>query len=113
MAKMMHERRTGHHLQSTLAGRSVILSCNGQRTMRTCLEGAAQLQPQDLSADDFAGASWAFFSAYSMYQQGLLSHAVGLARQVRGDAQSGSLTGASSCRFRIVQSAGILSAYSL
>lgn len=68
-------------LKGGATGRSVILSCNGQRTMRTCLEGAAQLQSQDLSVDDFAGASWAFFSAYSMYQEGLLSHAVGLTRQ--------------------------------
>jgi sugar/nucleoside kinase (ribokinase family) len=60
----------------------VILSCNGQRTMRTCLEGAAALTADDLSADDFAGSAWAFFSAYGLYQPGLLPRAMGLAKQV-------------------------------
>jgi hypothetical protein len=60
----------------------VILSCSGQRTMRTCLEGAAALTADDLLAADFAGAAWAFFSAYGMYQRGLLPRAICLAKQV-------------------------------
>ena len=59
----------------------MILSCNGQRTMRTCLDGAAALTAKDLSAADFAGAAWAFFSAYGLYQPGLLPRAMALARQ--------------------------------
>jgi hypothetical protein len=65
-----------------LTGRSVILSCNGQRTMRTCLDGAAALTADDLSAGDFGGAAWAFFSAYGLYQPGLLPRAMALAKQV-------------------------------
>ncbi len=65
------------------AGRSVILSCNGQRTMRTCLEGAARLLADELATADFEGAKWAFFSAYSLYGEGLLPRAFELAKQVK------------------------------
>ena len=50
--------------------------------MRTCLDGAAALTVDDLSAGDFAGAAWAFFSAYGLYQAGLLPRAMALAKQV-------------------------------
>ena len=59
------------------------MMCNGQRTMRTCLEGAARLGAADLAPQDFAGAKWAFFSGYSLYSVGLLPHAVALAAQVQ------------------------------
>ena len=38
------------------AGRSVILSCGGQRTMRTCLDGAARLTAAEVTQGDFEGA---------------------------------------------------------
>ncbi len=37
-------------------GRCVILICNGQRTMRTCLGEAARMVADDLSVQDFKGA---------------------------------------------------------
>lgn len=39
------------------AGRSVILTCGGQRTMRTCLDGAARLTAAEVTQGDFKGAS--------------------------------------------------------
>ena len=67
-------------------GRSCILSCGGQRTMRTCLAGCPRLAAEELSAADFGGgaaggARWAFLSAYCLYTPGLLERAVELARQ--------------------------------
>ena len=52
----------------THAGRCVILSCNGQRTMRTCLEDAERLSANDISEDDFQGAKWVFLSGYILYR---------------------------------------------
>ena len=43
--------------------RSCILSCGGQRTMRTCMAGCPRLGPQELRQDHFEGAAWAFLSA--------------------------------------------------
>ena len=67
-------------------GRSCILSCGGQRTMRTCLAGFPRLAAEELSEADFAGGPaggprWAFLSAYCLYNPGLLERAVALARQ--------------------------------
>jgi hypothetical protein len=44
-------------------GRSCILSCGGQRTMRTCLSGCPRINPDELRADDFRGVPWVFLSA--------------------------------------------------
>ena len=44
------------------------LSCNGQRTMRTCLEDAERLSANDISEDDFQGAKWVFLSGYILYR---------------------------------------------
>ena len=44
-------------------GRCCILSCHGQRTMRTCLEGCPRLAPEEVTAADFKGLQWAFLSA--------------------------------------------------
>ena len=60
--------------------RSCILSCGGQRTMRTCLAGSPALSADELSPADFAGVQWAYLSAYCCYQPGLLERAVELAR---------------------------------
>ena len=43
--------------------RSCILSCGGQRTMRTCMTGCPRLEPEELRLEDFEGAAWAFLSA--------------------------------------------------
>lgn len=64
------------------AGRCVVLSCKGQRTMRTCTEGAAKLGKELLSSGDMAGAKWAFFSCYCLYSPGLLAFAIQAAKQV-------------------------------
>jgi hypothetical protein len=50
--------------------------------MRTCIDGAARLQKDQLATDDFRGAKWAFFSAYILYSEGLLPRAVELAAAV-------------------------------
>lgn len=49
-------------------GRSVILTCNGQRTMRTCLDPAVYQRAEELRHEHFAGAQWAYLSSYSLYK---------------------------------------------
>lgn len=44
-------------------GRSCILSCGGQRTMRTCLDECPRMGPEELQPEDFEGVQWAFLSA--------------------------------------------------
>ena len=53
------------------AGRCVILSCNGQRTMRTCVDTAERLSVDDISSSDFQGCKWVFLSGYILYRQDL------------------------------------------
>ncbi|KAL4854982.1 ADP-dependent ribose-1-phosphate kinase [Chlorella vulgaris] len=60
-------------------GRSCILSCGGQRTMRTCLSGCPRINPDELRADDFRGVPWVFLSAYCLYTPNLLERALELA----------------------------------
>lgn len=60
-------------------GRCCILSCQGERTMRTCLDGAARLEPEELSLTDFAGAKYVFLSSYCFYTPMLLERALELA----------------------------------
>lgn len=60
-------------------GRCCIVSCEGQRTMRTCLDGAARLQPEELKAEEFQGIKWVYLSGYCFYTPGLLERAVDLA----------------------------------
>lgn len=43
-------------------GRCVILSCNGERTMRTCMDDAARLSIDDLDVKDFSGCRFFFLS---------------------------------------------------
>lgn len=69
---------TGFHIgfrgsvSSGHAGRCVILSCNGQRTMRTCLAGAERLSAEDIAMDDFQ-AKWVFLSGYILYRHATTS----------------------------------------
>ena len=51
-------------------GRCVILSFQGQRTMRTSMAGCPRLAPAELTAADFAGVKYAFLSAYVLYNEG-------------------------------------------
>lgn len=44
-------------------GRCCILTCEGQRTMRTCMQDAARLQKEEVIEGDFANAAWAYLSA--------------------------------------------------
>ncbi|KAL4458429.1 hypothetical protein ABPG75_013294 [Micractinium tetrahymenae] len=62
-------------------GRSCILSCGGQRTMRTCFDGCPRLEPSELRPESFDGVQWAFLSAYCLYAPNLLERSVELARQ--------------------------------
>lgn len=60
-------RRAGVDVERVIAkegttGRCCILTCEGQRTMRTCLDAAARLEPEELTLEDFAGAKFAFLS---------------------------------------------------
>lgn len=55
------------------AGRCVILSCNGQRTMRTCLDTAERLSVDDISESDFEGAKWVFLSGYILYRYAVIA----------------------------------------
>ena len=65
------------------AGRCVILICNGQRTMRTCLGEAARMVADDLSVQDFNGAKWLLLSGYCFYGKHLLQRAIELAAEAR------------------------------
>lgn len=62
-------------------GRCCILSCQGQRTMRTCLDGAARLDATELNLSDFAGSKYVFLSGYCAYNTGLLEKVIDLARE--------------------------------
>ena len=52
----------------------------GQRTMRTAMAGAARLEAREVVPAAFAGASWAFVSAYALYVPGVLEATVDAAR---------------------------------
>ncbi|KAK9805408.1 hypothetical protein WJX73_002177 [Symbiochloris irregularis] len=60
-------------------GRCVILSCNGQRTMRTCFPDSSRFGSV-LQPGDFDGAKWVYLSSYCLYRPGLLKEAVQMAR---------------------------------
>lgn len=69
-------------------GRCTILSCNGQRTMRTCLTGCAKLTPEELQLGDYAsgGARYAFLNACKWRShscQGRVPAEVGITRSAR------------------------------
>ena len=60
-------------------GRCCILSTDdGQRTMRTCFDGAACLSADELNVSQFC-STYVFLSGYSLYNPGLLERAVDLA----------------------------------
>ncbi|KAG2444920.1 hypothetical protein HXX76_001656 [Chlamydomonas incerta] len=63
-------------------GRSAILTCDGERTMRTYTDPKVTTRPGDLVPADFSGCDWVFLSCYSLYSEGLLPRAVQLANQV-------------------------------
>ncbi|KAG2496091.1 hypothetical protein HYH03_005694 [Edaphochlamys debaryana] len=63
-------------------GRSAILTCDGERTMRTYMDPQVTTRASDLSASDFSGCAWVFLSAYCLYSEGLLQRAVDLAAEV-------------------------------
>lgn len=63
-------------------GRCCILSCEGQRTMRTCLDNTARLDPSELEVSHFAGSKYVFLSGYMLYNKGLLERCVDLAQAV-------------------------------
>ncbi|KAF5827923.1 Ribokinase-like protein [Dunaliella salina] len=65
-------------------GQCVIVSCDGQRTMRTCIHPEGRLHPHDLVQEQFqkrAEVAWVFTSAYTLYTDGLLQTIVGHACQ--------------------------------
>lgn len=61
----------------------MILICNGQRTMRTCLGEAARMVADDLSVQDFSGAKWLLLSGYCFYGKQLLQRAIELAAEAK------------------------------
>ncbi|KAL0055474.1 hypothetical protein WJX82_000862 [Trebouxia sp. C0006] len=70
-------------IQQGPTGRCVILICNGQRTMRTCLGEAARMVADDLSVQDFSGAKWLLLSGYCFYGKQLLQRAIELAAEAK------------------------------
>ncbi|GLC59572.1 hypothetical protein PLESTB_001501700 [Pleodorina starrii] len=68
-------------MQEGSTGRSAILTCEGERTMRTYMDPKVTTRVEDLSVDDFEGCRWVFLSSYSLYSEGLLQRAVDLAGQ--------------------------------
>ena len=80
-------KRAGVNMDAMIAkegttGRCCILSCEGERTMRTWLDGAARMNPDELTTTHFAGAKYVFLSGYCLYSEGLLEQAVNLAQAV-------------------------------
>jgi sugar/nucleoside kinase (ribokinase family)/predicted Rossmann-fold nucleotide-binding protein len=63
-------------------GRCCILSYEGQRTMRTCLDNTARLDPSELEVSHFAGTKFVFLSGYCLYNEGLLERCVDIAQAV-------------------------------
>lgn len=74
---------SGIRIKKASTGRCAVLSCSQtqQRTMRTCLEGVARLQAQELTLDDFSGSSYCYMSGYCFYTSGLVSRAIELAKE--------------------------------
>lgn len=64
-----------------LVGRSVILTCESQRTMRTCINPEMMLRPSALQPAAFDSCTHCFLSAYCSYSPGLLQHAAQQAQQ--------------------------------
>eukprot|EP00245_Coleochaete_scutata_P017830 TRINITY_DN894_c0_g1_i2.p1 TRINITY_DN894_c0_g1~~TRINITY_DN894_c0_g1_i2.p1 ORF type:complete len:437 (-),score=61.31 TRINITY_DN894_c0_g1_i2:1119-2429(-) len=52
----------------------------GNRTMRPCLSDAVRLQANQLRREDFCGAKWVVLNGYAFYAEGLIEHAVALAK---------------------------------
>ncbi|GAB4822086.1 hypothetical protein N2152v2_009132 [Parachlorella kessleri] len=79
-------KRAGVNVDSVITkpgptGRCTILSCGGQRTMRTSLTGCARITPEELQLGHLSagGTKWAFLNAYCLYNEGLLERAIELA----------------------------------
>ncbi|GLI60600.1 hypothetical protein VaNZ11_002773 [Volvox africanus] len=68
-------------LQEGSTGRSAILTCDAERTMRTYMDPRVTTCAGDLTEDDFTGCAWVFLSSYSLYSEGLLQRAVELAKE--------------------------------
>ncbi|PNH04246.1 hypothetical protein TSOC_009623 [Tetrabaena socialis] len=68
-------------LQGGSTGRSAILTCEGERTMRTFMDPGVTTRAGSLAPSDVAGCSWLFLSAYCLYSEGLLPRAVQLANE--------------------------------
>lgn len=64
----MHCSSRGIECRALPAGRCVILSCDGQRTMRTCFPDSSRFSVGVLQPRDFQGAKWVFLSSYSLYR---------------------------------------------
>ncbi len=80
-------KRAGVNVDDIIAkegntGRCCILSCEGVRTMRTCLDNTARLNSSELHVSQFAGAKWVFLSGYCLYNEGLLERMVNIAQAV-------------------------------
>jgi sugar/nucleoside kinase (ribokinase family)/predicted Rossmann-fold nucleotide-binding protein len=80
-------KRAGVNVDDIIAkegktGRCCILSCEGTRTMRTCLDNAARLNPSELEVSHFAGSKWVFLSGYCLYNQGLLQRMISISQAV-------------------------------
>jgi|ERR1712091_52180 len=62
-----------------VTGRCVVVSCEGQRTMRTNLEEALRADAGCLSAGHMEGAEWFLISGYSFFTEGLVEAALAAA----------------------------------
>eukprot|EP00892_Ulva_mutabilis_P005122 jgi/Ulvmu1/2982/UM015_0022.1 len=61
-------------------GCSIILSCNGERTMRTCMEGCERLQASDVSPTCLQ-APFVMLSGYCLYGPGFTAEVIEAAQQ--------------------------------
>jgi uncharacterized protein (TIGR00730 family) len=77
---------SGVRTKKSFTGRCAVLSCisNGQRTMRTCLEGAARLDAEELKVEDLRGAKMVYLSGYCFYTTGLVDKVCALGKECEG-----------------------------
>lgn len=58
------------------------MSCGGDRTMRTCLDGCTRLQAADVTAADLSASQFVVLSGYCMYGGSFTAEVVSRAKQV-------------------------------
>ena len=88
LGKIFKDELVTNHIQTRLftsnknTGRVMgFVSSDSERTMATYLGAAADLQPEELSGNDFKGFSWLYIEGYLVFNQVLIETAIDLAKK--------------------------------